>query len=286
VASKIEKWQQEYPDDSFFFRPYADKIVTTNQEPSSDGLEDEDKDDADVRVVTAESKQTMMFAHQTAWQKRLLRKYGNDICLLDATYRTTRYSLPLFFLAVKTNVDFQVIASFIIQHESTDAIKEALQLIKDWNPEWHPKFFMTDYCRKRKLMLLKKSLLVIYNLVCENCIAQIKCYYEFGHYYLHTIIAFSETTVYLCDFHREQAWERWVSKGENGVAANKGEVLSHLRKITWAPSEEKFKEAVLELKSNNLWKKNSRLRNWFENTWLKQQKVQCMTSTISIIKVL
>ena len=46
------------------------------------------------------------------------------------TYRTTRYSLPLFFLAVKTNVDFQVVASFIIQSESTDDMKEALQILR------------------------------------------------------------------------------------------------------------------------------------------------------------
>ena len=59
-------------------------------------------------------------------QSRLLRTYGNDICLLDATYKTTRYALPLFFLAVRTNVDYQVVGSFAVQDESTDTIKEAI----------------------------------------------------------------------------------------------------------------------------------------------------------------
>ena len=39
-------------------------------------------------------------------------------------------------------------ASFVLQDESTDSIKEALQVIKDWNPDWQPSFFMTDFCEE------------------------------------------------------------------------------------------------------------------------------------------
>ena len=79
------------------------------------------------------------------WQRRLLERYGNDICLLDATHKTTRYALPLFFLAVKTNVDYQVVGSFVTQDESTESVKEALAVIREWNPNWNPTFFMTDF---------------------------------------------------------------------------------------------------------------------------------------------
>ena len=71
-----------------------------------------------------------------------------QFCLLDAIYKTTWYALPLFFLAVKTNVYYQVVASFVLQDESTDSIKEALQVIKDWNPDWQPSFFMADFCEE------------------------------------------------------------------------------------------------------------------------------------------
>ena len=64
---------------------------------------------------------------------------------MDATYRTTRYALPLFFLVVKTNVDYQVVAVFVTESETVDAITEALSIIKDWNPNWQPKYMMTDY---------------------------------------------------------------------------------------------------------------------------------------------
>ena len=65
-----------------------------------------------------------------------MARYGNELSLLDATYRTTRYALPLFFVVVKTNVDYQEI------------IEEALSILKGWNPEWNPLYFMTDYCQE------------------------------------------------------------------------------------------------------------------------------------------
>lgn len=94
------------------------------------------------------SSQSLLFVHQTVHQQRLLEKYGNSICLLDATYKTTRYALPLFFLATKTNVDYQIVASFCIQEETTVAIKEALGIVSKWNPLWQPTCFMVDNCEE------------------------------------------------------------------------------------------------------------------------------------------
>ena len=45
------------------------------------------------------------------------------------------YALPLFFLTVKTNVDYQVVASFVLQDESADPIKEALQDYDGWRSQ-------------------------------------------------------------------------------------------------------------------------------------------------------
>ena len=87
-----------------------------------------------------------MFVQQTKFQRRLLGRYGNSICLLDSTYKATKYSLPLFFVVMKTNVNYQVVASFILQDETTAAITEALSVIKIWNPTWEPKCFMVDNC--------------------------------------------------------------------------------------------------------------------------------------------
>ena len=107
-----------------------------------------DELDEEVRLTQegGEQSRKLLFVHQTAWQKRLLRLYGNDICLLDATYKTTRYALPLFFLAVKTNVDYQVVRSYVTEDETVCSIKEALEVVREWNPDWSPHLFMTDNC--------------------------------------------------------------------------------------------------------------------------------------------
>ena len=66
--------------------------------------------------------------------------------MLDRTYKTTKYAVPLFSLAVKTNVDYQVIGSFAVQDETIGAISEAVSILKKWNPLW--KLFMVDNCEE------------------------------------------------------------------------------------------------------------------------------------------
>ena len=119
-------------------------------------------------------KQTLLWIHQDKWQAELLVKYWNTITLIDVTYKTTKYDLVLFFVCVHTNVNYTVVAEFIVQSESAEQIAEALTIIKSWNPEWSPPLFMTDYSEADQLAI---------NQVFPNSI------------------------VYLCDFHREQAWE-------------------------------------------------------------------------------
>ena len=47
---------------------------------------------------------------------------------MDATYRTTRYDIPLFFLVVPTNVGYTVVAEFCVQSERAEDIAEAAQV--------------------------------------------------------------------------------------------------------------------------------------------------------------
>ena len=133
ISEKINQWKSSNPEDFFFFRPYG--------EVSSGSSEEEGNPEE-----TATN--TLLFVHQTMWQRRLLQRYGNHMCLLDATYKTTRYALPLFFLVVQTNVDYQVVGSFVIQHETSQSIKEALQILQKETNEWSPKYFMTDNCEQ------------------------------------------------------------------------------------------------------------------------------------------
>lgn len=65
--------------------------------------------------------------------------------LLDATYKTSKYALPLFQMCVKINAGYKVVASFVVEHETIEEISAALKVIKSWNDKWRYEFFMMDY---------------------------------------------------------------------------------------------------------------------------------------------
>ena len=67
--------------------------------------EDEENDDVQIRNFNEESDGRFLFIYQFSDRMRICRKYAPYLILLDTTYRTTKYALPLYFLVVKTNVN-------------------------------------------------------------------------------------------------------------------------------------------------------------------------------------
>ena len=111
LEMKITEWKRESPEDFITFHPYVQ--VQADFKQSCDNGDDDDNDSEEIVEVDS-GKEGLLFVHQTKWQRRLLNRYGNELSLLDATYCTTKYALPLFFLVVKTNVDYQVVGSFVL----------------------------------------------------------------------------------------------------------------------------------------------------------------------------
>ena len=58
------------------------------------------------------------------------------ISLIDAIYKTTKYELALFFVAVKPNVGYSAVADFVLQSETTEQIIEALKILLSRNKGW------------------------------------------------------------------------------------------------------------------------------------------------------
>jgi len=150
----IEKWTTENPHDSFYFREYCDADAADDDD-NDDGDDDDHSsvfptssaaEDDDIDLPCRQPCKGLLFCHQTQWQQQLFQRYGAEICLLDATYKTSRYALPLFFVCVKTNVNYAVVASFFVQSEDTQSIAEALSIIHQWNPDWCPLNWMVDFC--------------------------------------------------------------------------------------------------------------------------------------------
>jgi len=85
------------------------------------------------------------FVHQSSWQQRIMALYGSDVCVVDSTYKTTLYELPLFVLCVPTNVGYVNVASMLLCNETHESIASGLRKIAAWNPLWQPRYFMTDF---------------------------------------------------------------------------------------------------------------------------------------------
>ena len=161
---------------------------------------------------------------------------------------------------VRTNIGYCVVAEFIIQREDKLQIENTLSIIKTWNSQWKPNYFMTDYS-KAEISALESS--------------------------------FPDTIIYLCNFHQDQAWEWWVKASKHGLTGDELEILlDHLRAIAWAPSVGKeedgnlpkyhhYNAAVTVLKSTNLWRNNSNVHQWLINNWLNIPEV-CMCAVCTL----
>lgn len=243
LALKIEEWKKLKSDEYHFFRPYvseAESEESSCKEPASG----------------VKCTQNLLWVHQQQWQRELLNRYGNHISLIDATYRTMKYKLPLFFVCVRTNVGYSVVAQFIVQTESVECITEALNVLKQWNPNWNPPFFLSDFS-DAEFAALKG--------------------------------AFPDTTVYGCDFHREQAWTRWVQDRKNGLDRSEADSLLHLlRACAWAPPgmndsglDDNYQKAIYTLKESAVWKTNVHVQNWLNSTWLSHPEVSIHTTNVA-----
>ena len=127
---KIEQWRKTDPDSTHFFRPFIEGSAgecprETAPPPAPENKTNGDEDNTTVHE-TGSYKQQLLWVHQTDWQKQLLVRYANVISLMDAMYKTTKYELALFFICVRTNIGYSVVAEFIVQSESADNIEEAL----------------------------------------------------------------------------------------------------------------------------------------------------------------
>ena len=250
---KIIKWQEIYKNSKYFFRPYIKSAPENEVSKSKADTKTESKgfkgntadSENDIFGSDEHYQQTLLLVHQENWQQQILEKYGNIIAMIDATYKTTRYDLALFFVCVRTNVGYMVIAEFIVQAETSELISEALNVLKSWNPGWHPKYFMSDYSEAEHDALEK---------------------------------SFPGVKVYLCDFHREQCWERWVKDSKHKLTKEEGQqLLDILRDCAQAPPgapqdnlplDFHYLKAKERLMASLLWKQNDAVRSWLSIKWL------------------
>ena len=116
---------------------------------------------------------------------------------MDAIYKMCKLAIPLFFLEVKTNVNYCVIGEFIIQTEDMDSISEALQVFKQ---HWDQKGVRVQAWMVDKQLAEQAALKQV----------------------------FPDSEICLCDFHHLQAWERWFKTSKFGLSAHRDEGMALL----------------------------------------------------------
>ena len=90
----------------------------------------------------------MMFIYQSSEMQQMFRRYGNQLVLLNATYKMTKYILPHFFLVTKSNINLQICTFILLQEQSVDRVTRALIVAKMCNPEVASKYAFFDFGEK------------------------------------------------------------------------------------------------------------------------------------------
>ena len=82
--------------------------------------------------------------------------------------------------------------------------------------------------------------------------------------------------VFISAYHRLQSWERWLSQTTNDMTAYKEAIVSHLRILANATTQEAFDKGLQNLESSEVWNDafGKMFRCWFENTWLNVKQVR------------
>ena len=144
--------------------------------------------------------------------------------------------MQLFFLCVDTNVGYKVVAEFMCQHEDEVSIYEALGILRGWNHEWSPKYFMVDFSVAEIVAI-------------ETC--------------------FRGVVAYICDFKHQQAIQRWVRAAKNGLYQSEQQFLKNsMTRIGRVALEAQYKDELLKLCQSTLYKTKENVRSYVENTWI------------------
>lgn len=81
-----------------------------------------------------------------------------------------------------------------------------------------------------------------------------------------------DTTIFLCDFHRAQAWLRWLRATKHGCAHRANELLGILRNIADSMTLRDYHRHVEYLKGRTIYQQNKKLRDYF-TIWEVQKEV-------------
>ena len=84
---------------------------------------------------------------------------------------------------------------------------------------------------------------------------------------------FPDSIVYLCAFHRLQAWLRWIVNTKNGVSNYQTYCMGLLRAVGDTKTEDAYTKALMELQKSHVWSRFPNYRNYYTQQWAPKKKV-------------
>jgi len=147
--------RQQILTQSFFYRK-RDELEDTSRTKESE--------------QPAMQEQSFLSLHQEPWQQRLLKQYGGELCLMDATYKTMRYAIPLFFICIHTNVGYKVVVEFQCQSRAASIYCGISFRDKEVEPEqfYGGLFNGRDWCTWRSISW-QKSVHMLFTPISKHC---------------------------------------------------------------------------------------------------------------------
>ncbi|KAL3210506.1 hypothetical protein MRX96_037078 [Rhipicephalus microplus] len=141
--------------------------------------------------------------------------------------------------------------STVDQENARILIEKIRDVFKQWCDNWSPQYWMVDYS-KAEISAIKQ--------------------------------VFPQSQISICDFHRLQAWQRWLRRKENNIS-NPDEALRLMKHVASASNQHDFDKAVEVLVDFEYWK-NERFRSYIEEVWLSVKELWIMSYRLEFDVVL
>ena len=91
---------------------------------------------------------------------------------------------------------------------------------------------------------------------------------------MHALVIFiTDRKLFICDFNREQLWDRWLNKKDKGLLHIKNDVMCKLRRIARSQIIQESEEATNALKQSDTWKNNLKFSVYIKKYWLKSRRL-------------
>jgi hypothetical protein len=175
------------------------------------------------------------WVYQSRFMQYIMAMYGNDLTCIDATYKTTKYGLPLFTLVtVDNSKQGRLMCAFVLQNEETATIANALRIIRKFNPMFNPSCVMLD-----------------------------KSSAEIGA--IREVFTRTDLKILLCDFHRIQAMKREISKISFDQPTDKHQVLADIYIAAKVSDERLFKALKDKILKSRYY--NTALKTYMDENW-------------------